>query len=147
MTVAGAGLAGGLAGSGALGLLFSSAPLQALLYDPQWQSALFLEITPKRDMALSVGGLVVLSVIHAWLYRLFAPAIPGDAWWKKGLFWGLAIWLMYWLFQEWFIYYTLLGEPLLLALLELTVLLAGSLVEGVVIAFCLTSSRRRNPPC
>lgn len=136
-SVVGAGLAGGLAGSGVLGVLFSSPPLQAVLYDPQWQSRLFLEITPLRDMPGSVGGLVVLSIIHAWLFRVLAPSIPGDTWRKKGLFWGLVIWLMYWLFQEWFIYHTLLGEPLLLAFLELTVLLLGSLIEGTVIAYCL----------
>jgi hypothetical protein len=56
---------------------------------------------------------------------------------KKGLFWGLAIWLMYWVFQEWFIYNTLLGEPLFLNILELTILMLGSLVEGIVIAFFL----------
>lgn len=50
---------------------------------------------------------------------------------------GLTIWLMYWLFQEWFIYNTLLGEPFILNLLELTILILGSLVEGVVIAFFL----------
>jgi len=44
---------------------------------------------------------------------------------------------MFWVFQEWFIYHTLLGEPLALNLLELAILLAGSLVEGLVIAFIL----------
>jgi hypothetical protein len=47
------------------------------------------------------------------------------------------IWLMYWLFQEWFIYHTLLGEPLFLNLLELSILIVGSLVEGIVISFFL----------
>jgi hypothetical protein len=64
-------------------------------------------------------------------------SIPGKTWLKKGLFWGLTIWLMYWLFQEWFIYNTLLGEPLILNILELTILMLGSLVEGIVIAFFL----------
>jgi hypothetical protein len=44
---------------------------------------------------------------------------------------------MFWLFQEWFIYHTLLGEPLILNLLELSILLLGSLVEGAIIAFFL----------
>ena len=39
--------------------------------------------------------------------------------------------------QEWFIYNTLLGEPLFLNAFELTILILGSLVEGVVIAFFL----------
>ena len=53
------------------------------------------------------------------------------------MFWGLTIWVMYWLSQEWFIYHTLLKEPLLLNLLELAILLIGSLVEGLIIAFFL----------
>lgn len=68
---------------------------------------------------------------------LFLPSIPGKTWIGKGAFWGLTIWLMYWVFQEWFIYHTLLAEPLLLNLLELAILLLGSAVEGMVIALIL----------
>jgi len=89
-----------------------------------------------------VGGLVILSIIHAWLFSVLMPSIPGKTWWKKGLFWGLTIWLVYWLFQEWFIYNTLLGEPLFLNALELTILILGSLVEGIVIAFFWRASLR-----
>lgn len=56
---------------------------------------------------------------------------------RKGLFWGFAIWAMYWLFQEWFIYHTLLREPVMLCALELSILLLGSLVEGVIISLIL----------
>lgn len=137
-----AGLVGGFIGNGVLGALFSSPPIQSILYNPEWQSQLFIEITPKRNIAVSVAGLVILSIVHAWLFSVLMPSVPGKTWLKKGLFWGLTIWLMYWLFQEWFIYNTLLGEPLLLNALELIVLLSGSLVEGVVIAFFLA----RKPP-
>lgn len=132
-----AGLVGGFVGNGALGALFSSPPLKTILYNPEWQSQLFIEITPKRNIPVSVAGLFILSIIHAWLFSVLMPSIPGKTWFKKGLFWGLTIWLMYWLFQEWFIYHTLLGEPLFLNALELTLLMLGSLAEGIVIAFFL----------
>lgn len=132
-----AGLVGGFIGNGVLGALFSSPSIQSILYNPEWQSQLFIEITPKRNIAVSVAGLVILSIIHAWLFSVLMPSIPGRTWLKKGLFWGLAIWSMYWLFQEWFIYHTLLGEPFLLNALELAILMLGSLVEGIVIAFFL----------
>lgn len=132
-----AGLVGGFIGNGVLGALFSSPPVQSILYNPEWQSPLFIEITPKRNIAVSVAGLVLLSVIHAWLFSVFQPSIPGRTWQKKGLFWGLTIWLMYWVFQQWFIYNNLLGEPLLLNALELGILLLGALAEGIVIAFVL----------
>ena len=135
--ILGAGLAGGFVGNGVLGILFSLPVVTSILYDPSLQSNLFIEVTPQRDVPISVAGLVVLSIIHAWLFQLFRPSIPGRTWKAKGLFWGFTIWLMYWLFQEWFIYHTLLREPLILNLLELTLLLTGSVVEGLVISFIL----------
>jgi hypothetical protein len=93
---------------------------------------------------LSVAGLVVLSAIHGWLYACFARAMPGGNWPQKGLFWGAVIFTMFWLPQEWFVYHTLLGEPLLLNLLELTVLSVGSAAEGLVIAGCLPSESCRD---
>lgn len=44
---------------------------------------------------------------------------------------------MYWVFQEWFVYHTLLLEPLLLNLLELVILLIGSIIEGLIISWFL----------
>lgn len=132
-----AGLLGGLAGNGVLGGLFTSPPIHALLYNPIWQSPLFLDVTPRRDIPVSVAGLVVLSVFPAWLFAVLAPSIPARTWLGKGVFWGFTIWLTYWLPQEWFIYHTLLGEPLLLNVVELVILLLGSLVEGVVISYVL----------
>lgn len=140
---AGAGVAGGFFGNALLGILFTSPPVRAVLYDERLQSALFLEVTPTRDVAYSVVGLIVLSAIHGSLFKQFAQAIPGERWWTKGLAWGGVIWAMYWLFQEWFIYHTLLREPLLLAGFELAILLLGSLAEGVVIAFLVLGARRR----
>ncbi len=140
-----AGLIGGFIGNGVLGAVFSSPPVQAVLYNPEWQSALFIEITPKRNIPVSVAGLVILSVVHAWLFSVLQPSIPGRTWLRKGLFWGVTIWSMYWLFQEWFIYNTLLGEPLLLNVLELSILMLGSLVEGAVIAFFWRADLKRAP--
>jgi hypothetical protein len=132
-----AGWTGGFIGNGVLGALFASAPVQAILYDPTLQSRLFLEVTPTRDVPLSVAGLVVLSAIHGVLFAVFQPSIPGASWVARGVFWGGTIWAMYWLFQEWFVYHTLLQEPLILTFVELTLLAIGSVVEGLVIAFIL----------
>lgn len=135
-----AGLLGGFIGNGVLGALFSSPPIRDILYNPDWQSPLFLEVTPQRNIPVSVAGLVILSVIHSWLYAILRPSIPGATPLRKGLFWGLTIWAMYWVFQEWFIYRTLLHEPILLCALELVILLIGSLVEGVIIALFFRSN-------
>lgn len=132
-----AGLFAGFVSEGILGILFVNPFVKSILYNPQIQSQLFIQITPLRNISVSVAGLVVLGIIHAWLFVVLAKAIPGETWFRKGLFWGLTIWLMYWVFQEWFIYHTLLGEPLILNFLELIILLIGSFVEGLIIAFVL----------
>jgi hypothetical protein len=108
-----------------------------VLYDPAWQSPMYLEITPQRNLAVSIVGLIVLSGLHGIFFHLFKLSIPGRTWFQHGLFWGLTIWATYYLFQEWFIYITLLHEPVTLALLELAILLIGSLIEGVVIALAV----------
>lgn len=138
-----AGLLGGFVGNAVLGVLFTSGFAQAVLYDVERQSQLFLTLTPQRDVASSVAGLVALSAVHGWLYLRFREALCGEAWWAKGCAFGCIVWSMYWLAQEWFVYVTLLGEPVRLAAFELALLLAGSLVEGLVIAAALEWARRR----
>lgn len=128
------GLIAGIISQGILGALFMSAPIQKILYNPNWQSKLFLEITPTRDLIPSIAGIVVLSIAHSWLFIVFQKSIPGNTWIRNGLFWGFTIWLMYWVFQEWFIYHTLLQEPIILTLVELSILLMGSIVEGLIIS-------------
>lgn len=129
-----AGLLAGFVSEGFLGGVFMSQPIQKILYNPNWQSKLFLDVTPTRDLFPSVAGIVVLSIIHSWLFTIFQKSIPGRNWINKGLFWGLTIWLMYWVFQEWFVYHTLLQEPILLTLVELMILLPGSFIEGLIIS-------------
>lgn len=137
-----AGIIGGFIGNGVLGVVFSSSLIQSILYDPGIQSQLFIDITPIRNIPVSVAGLVILSSLHGWLFSILYPSLLGNTWIKKGLFWGFVIWSMYWLFQEWFIYNTLLGEPFILNILELSILMVGSLVEGVVISFILIKWRK-----
>lgn len=129
-----AGWLGGFAGNVFFGVIFSSPWTINVLYNPAWQSQLYLDITPQRNLAVSIVGLILLSGLHGIFFHLFKSSIPGHSALQKGLFWGLTIWATYYLFQEWFIYITLLREPITLALIELAILLIGSLIEGLVIA-------------
>ncbi len=129
-----AGLIAAFAANGFLGAVFSSVIVQSILYNPQAQSELFLTITPTRNIPISVAGLVALGGLHGYLYSLLEASIPGRHRWQRGAVWGVIIWATYWLAQEWFIYVTLLREPLHLALFELTILLAASVAEGILIA-------------
>ena len=132
-----AGIVGGFLGNSILGLLFSLPFIKDILYNPSLQSRLFIEITPLRNMPVSVIGLVILSALHGYFYDIFYDSIPGKTSVNKGLFWGFAIWSLYWVFQEWFVYHTLLMEPLILNILELLILLFGSLIEGLAISYLL----------
>jgi hypothetical protein len=60
-----------------------------------------------------------------------------------GLRLGALIWGVYWLPQEWFIYHTLLHEPLLLCALELVLLAIGSVVAGFVTVAAARALKRR----
>lgn len=81
------GLIAGFISKGILGVFFTIPFIKSILYNPNIQSQLFIEITPHRDIPFSVAGLVVLSVIHAWLFVIFVSEIPGETWIKKGFFW------------------------------------------------------------
>lgn len=129
------GLAAGFVGEGIMGALFMSPPIQSVLYDPALQSDLYIKITPERNLFITLTGMIILSIAHAWFYSIFLRSMPGKTWIGKGLFWGFTIWLLYWVFQEWFVYHTLINEPLVLNLLELVILLIGSLAEGVIIGW------------
>jgi hypothetical protein len=136
------GLLAGFISQAFLGAVFMSPFVQNILYDPDWQSELFLEVTPMRDLFSSVSGIVILSAGHGWLFTVFKNSIPGQTWIGKGLFWGFTIWFMYWVFQEWFVYHTLLREPILLTLFELAILLPGSVIEGLIISKYLYEDQR-----
>lgn len=138
-----AGLIGGFFGNGIMGAIFSLPPVKSVLYSPTLQSQLFIDITPKRNIPVSVVGLIILSVLNAYFFWQFQPSIPGESWLRKGLYWGLTITGMYWLFQEWFVFHTLLREPFVLNILELIILTLGSLLEGVIISFIILQFRKR----
>lgn len=138
-----AGWAGAFVGQGILGVLFTRAPVRDVLFDPELQSPLFIELASTRNIPLSVAGLVLFGGIYGWLQTLLAARYPTDSVGRSGLRLGALIWGVYWLPQEWFIYHTLLHEPLLLCALELVLLALGSLVAGCVTVAAARVLQRR----
>lgn len=140
------GILAGFISEAFMGLIFTSQAINGLLYDPKLQSEKFIEITSSREVSLptTIIGMILLSGIHSWLFSILQESIPGQTKLKQGLFFGLMIWLVYWLFQEWFVYHTMLGEPIILTLLELVILLIGSLIEGIIISFLISGINLKN---
>ena len=80
------GLLAGVVSEAILGGLFMSGPVQSILYNPEWQSELFIAVKPATpDLIKAILGLIVLSIAHSWFYEIFKPAIPGNNWLSKGL--------------------------------------------------------------
>ena len=70
------GLLAGFVSEGILGALFVSPFIKSILYNPAIQSQLFIEITPQRNVPVSIIGIIILSIIHAWLSHHFCKINP-----------------------------------------------------------------------
>jgi hypothetical protein len=135
-----AGLVGGLAWIASLLLLFG--PAQAVLGSPAHQSAKFLfvmtELEPLPRAAeapwILPVGLLVIGAVHGMAYRFVRRALPGRAWWKKGLSFGAVAWA---LMVPWFAFYlpwNVMREPAPLVLLEMVLWMGVLVIVGLTIA-------------
>jgi hypothetical protein len=96
-----------------------------ILVDPQYQSPKLIKVwTELEPIPLAVNhpgiitlGFIALAVIHAFVFSVIKKGIPGEGW-KKGLSFGLIIWLFSYLF-EFFTPWNMFGEPVWLVGLEL----------------------------
>lgn len=128
------GLLAGFVSQGVMGALFMNPWSQSLLSDPGLQSSLYRELSALRPLVPSIVGLVVWGIVPAVLHHRLAT--PGS-WAKAGLVTGAWVWVLFWLPQEWFMYVTLIGEPLPLAALELVFAAVGCAVQGLILAWGL----------
>lgn len=131
------GIIGGAVGYAVTAAIFSTQAVKEIIFNPDIQSKVFISLLQNGNMPLAAAGLILLSVIHSWLFELLRPSIPGHTWFAKGLFWGLVIWLMFWLFQEWFVFLALVKQPWHLSAFELLLKLPGALIEGAIIAYII----------
>jgi hypothetical protein len=138
-----AGILGGLAASLAILVVFRLIGFEywGILVDPQYQSPKLIKVwTELEPIPLAVNhpgiitlGFIALAVIHAFVFSVIKKGIPGEGW-KKGLSFGLIIWLFSYLFFEFFTPWNMFGEPVSLVMLELLFWIPVSLSEGIVIA-------------
>jgi uncharacterized membrane protein YczE len=76
---------------------------------------------------------MVRTIVFTWFYK----GIPGTGI-RKGLSWGIAVWLTVVLFEEFYTAINLLGEPLYLSVFEMGLILPAFLGEGSVVAAVYT---------
>lgn len=138
-----AGILGGLTASFFIFILFRLIGFEywGILINPQYQSPKLIKVwTELEPIPLAVNhpeimtlGFIVLAVIHAFIFSVIKLGVPGDGW-KKGLSFGLIIWLFSYLFFEFFTPWNMFGEPVRLVILELVFWIPVALSEGIVIA-------------
>ncbi len=127
-------------------------PAQVILQNPDYQSAkmlaVFGQLEPPPLMAtapwLVVLGFLVLATIYTGVFAVVAPALPGEGW-RKGIGYGLILWLVQILWFEFFIVWNVLREPATLVLLELALWLLVTQVVGITIALLVTVRVRTEP--
>ncbi|HPJ30871.1 MAG TPA: hypothetical protein PLZ42_05715 [Methanothrix sp.] len=112
-----------------------------ILLDPALQSgkliAVWTEIEPlplvvDRPLPILLG-IVLFGIVHAYLYRWISPSWPpGVA--RRGLSFALVVFLMTFLFWEFFTPFNLFGEPPGLIALELFFWAIIALADGFVIS-------------
>ena len=137
-----AGILGGMAASLAVLILFMLIGFEywGILTNPEYQSPKLIRVwTEIEPIPLAVNhpgiitlGFVILSILHAFVFAVIRQGIPGEGL-KKGIIFGLIIWLFSYVFFEFFTPWNMFGEPLVLLGLELLFWIGVALFEGIVI--------------
>ena len=140
-----AGIAGGFAMNVAMLLTFRligfGANADGFLLDPSLQSpkliAVWTEIEPLPLVvsrpAPIILGIVLFGVVHAYLYRWISPAWPPGVV-RRALSFALLVFLMTFVFWEFFTPFNQFGEPLELVAVELCFWAVIALADGLAIA-------------
>jgi hypothetical protein len=112
-----------------------------ILLDPDFQSRKLITVwTELEPLPLIVSnpvpiilGIIIFGIIHAYLYRWLAPAWP-EGFAKRGLRFAAIVFLMTFLFWEFFTPFNQFGEPVGLIAIELTFWALIALADGLAIS-------------
>lgn len=143
-----AGLAGGLAINAAMLLTFRLLGFGwnggGILLNPSIQSPKLIAVwTQMEPLPLVVShpgpiisGLMVFGLVHGFLYRWLSPAWPGGVT-ARALRFAVLVFVLSYLFWEFFTPFNQFGEPLRLVLLELGFWTTIALAEAFAIAYIM----------
>ena len=112
-----------------------------ILLKPSYQSKKLIAVwTQLEPLPLIVNqpapillGIVAFGIVHAYLYRWLSSAWPAGVV-KRGLSFALLVFLMTFLFWEFFTPFNLFGEPMGLIAIELFFWAIIALADGFVIS-------------
>ncbi|MEZ4484472.1 MAG: hypothetical protein R2864_07705 [Syntrophotaleaceae bacterium] len=89
-----------------------------------------------------IAGIVLFGVLHAYLYRWISPAWPVGVV-RRGLSFALLVFLLTFLFWEFFTPFNQFGEPLRLIAVELGFWAIIALADGLAIAWVMEGGLQR----
>jgi hypothetical protein len=148
-----AGLVGGAAMNFVMFVTFRllgfGANADGILLDPALQSAKVIDVWTKieplplvvNSPAPIIAGIFLFGIVHAYLFRSIRLAWhAGVA--RRGLSLALLVFLMTFLFWEFFTPYNQLGEPLKLIVLELLFWALIAFADGFAIAAVMERDKR-----
>lgn len=145
------GLAGGVAWIAGMVLFFG--PAQAILADPELQSAKFYGVMadpvhPPRMVEsfwIVPAGLMVLGFIYAMVFTIIERGLPGRSTTARGLGFGVVAWALAFTWFEFYLPWNVMREPAALVALELACWLGTMLVLGMAISWTwrLTGGEQR----
>jgi hypothetical protein len=142
------GIAGGIAMNVAMLLTFRLLGFgvtgDGVLLDPSLQSRKLIAVwTEMEPLPLVVSqpapiilGIICFGIIHAYLYRWISPAWPAGSIRRAASF-ALLVFLMTFLFWEFFTPFNQFGEPLGLIAIELVFWAVIALADGLAISFIM----------
>lgn len=118
------------------------------LLNPAIQSgkliAIWIELEPLplvvTKPAPIILGLMLFGLLHAFIYRSIAPAWKQGVW-ARGARFSLVIFVMSFLFWEFFTPFNQFGEPILLIAIELVFWATIALTEGFAISAIMEPSK------
>lgn len=117
-------------------------PAQAVLADPNRQSAKFLavmgQIEPLPRVAeapwILFAGLIGIACVYGAVYHFVRHTFGRMRWWRKGLGFGAVAWALMVPWFEFYLPWNVMHEPAPLVLLEGVLWLAVLLTVGLAIA-------------
>jgi hypothetical protein len=131
------GLLAGAISNAVVGFIFTRKPIHGMIHDSSRNSRKYIDTASQMNLPVAIIGLILLSVIHSVIFAFIGASLPGVTWVSRGIFFGIMIWLFFWLFQEWFAFHCLLGVPFTINSFRLLVLLIGAVIEGVIISWVM----------
>jgi len=92
-----------------------------------------------------MAGVAVIGVLHGLVFAYLEPALPSQGRLKRGLAYGVILWVLMAVYFEFHAPFNMFGEPISLVFVELGFWAVVLALEGVVLSFIYGAPRLAKP--